>query len=210
MPYVLGLTGGIASGKSLLAERLQTRGALSIDTDQIAHTLTAPGGLAIGAITQAFGATMIQPDGALDRAAMRARVFGETEARLRLEGILHPLIGNEVRAALAAATACYVVLSVPLLFESKRMLPLCDRTLVVDIPEPLQLQRLLARPGITLAIAQRVIAAQAPRIARLSRADDVLENTGTRAHLDRRAGLIDAQIRQRARISGKTSRAAAA
>lgn len=182
-PYVVGLTGGIGSGKSAAAERFAALGATVIDTDAIAHELTAPGGGAIGAIREAFGDAVITPADALDRAAMRARVFADAETRKRLESILHPLIRGESARRCGAASTPYVVLAVPLLIESGHWQTRCDRVCVIDCPEPEQIRRVMARSGLNEAEVRAIIATQASRAERLAAADDVVDNAGDLAAL---------------------------
>ncbi len=186
-PFVVGLTGGIGSGKSAAADGFAALGASVIDTDVLAHTLTAPGGDAIPALRAAFGDAAITPDGALDRAAMRQRVFADPAERQRLEAILHPLIRAEADAQICRLTGAdfvaYVVLVVPLLVESDGYRNRVDRILVVDCPEELQVARVMARSGLDEAGVRAIIAAQASRQARLAAADDVLRNDGSRDQL---------------------------
>lgn len=174
----IGLTGGIGSGKSTVAALLVQRGAALVDTDAIARAIAQPGGAAMPAIEAAFGATVIDANGGLDRARMRAIVFSDTEARKRLEAILHPLIGLETERQAAAATGTPIVFDVPLLVESKRWRRAVDRVLVVDAREATQLQRVVARSGWTPEAVQAVIAQQAPRSARRAAADAVIYNDG--------------------------------
>jgi dephospho-CoA kinase len=176
--FVVGLTGGIGSGKSALAACFERLGAEHIDTDALARVVTAADGVAMPQIRAEFGPQVIAADGSLNRLAMRELVFGDPARRAQLEAILHPHIGNEVESRLATDRAGYVVLAVPLLFESGRMLRHVSRTLVVDLPPALQITRLLARPGMTDEIAQQIIAAQMGRVQRLARADDCVENIG--------------------------------
>lgn len=176
-PMRIGLTGGIGSGKSTVAAALAKRGALIVDTDQIARQLTAPRGAALPAIAAEFGVGMIDTNGALDRARMRAEVFSEPAARLRLEAILHPLIGQTAMAQAATATPRQpVVFDVPLLTESTHWRQRVDRVLIVDCDETLQVRRVMQRSGWTEAEVRRVIAQQAPRMARRAIADAVLFN----------------------------------
>ncbi len=175
----IGLTGGIGSGKSMVADMLAARGAVIIDTDVIAHQLTAPGGLAMPAIRQAFGKAFITPEGAVNRAAMREHVFSDPSARQRLEAILHPLIGAETEAAAEAAkgaSGAYIVFVVPLLVESGRWAQRVDRVLVVDCPEALQLERVMRRNHLSSAQVEAIMASQASRAERLAAADDVIVN----------------------------------
>lgn len=176
--YRVGLTGGIASGKSTVADHFVSLGAGLVDTDAIAHELTGPDGAAMPEIIAAFGAQIADVRGALDRAAMRRLVFADAGARRVLESILHPRIREEADRRCAASLAPYVLLAVPLLVESGQYRERCDRILVVDCPEALQLQRVMARSGLSEAEAQAILAAQATRAARLAIADDVLDNTG--------------------------------
>jgi len=191
----IGLTGGIGSGKSQVAHVLAEQGAVIVDTDVIAHDLTGPQGAAMPAIQQAFGADVVQADGALDRAAMRNRVFADAALRTRLEQILHPLIQREAwaRAKRAQTTqtrqqttqtrqqkraqAPYVVFVVPLLAEGKeRWRPYLERVCVVDCPPQTQVARVQARSGLTAAAIARIMAAQARREDRLALADDIIDN----------------------------------
>ncbi len=184
-PFSIGLTGGIGSGKSLVADLLAVRGAAIIDTDVIAHQLTAAGGAAIPPIREAFGAAVINAEGALDRAAMREKVFADPEARRRLESILHPMIGRETdRAAESAAAAPYQVFVVPLLAESGRWKERVDRVLVVDCPEALQVERVMRRNQLSEGQVRAIMAAQANRMQRLALADDVIVNDGPLAEVE--------------------------
>ncbi|MDO4904249.1 MAG: dephospho-CoA kinase [Lautropia sp.] len=180
-PLLIGLTGGIGSGKSLVADLFVARGAGLIDTDQIAHQLTAPGGRAIDAIRETFGEAMISADGRMDRAAMRERVFTEPATRHRLEAILHPMIHDEAMQQLATtarARAPYVLIAVPLLVESGHWREHVDRILVVDCPEALQLERVGHRSKLSPEQVRAIMAAQASRADRLAAADDVIDNSG--------------------------------
>lgn len=177
-PFIVGLTGGIGSGKSAAADRFGELGAAVVDTDVIAHALTAPGGAAIESIRAAFGDALIGADGALDRATMRARVFAEPAERVRLEAILHPMIRDEGARQCAAAQAPYVVLVVPLLIESGTYRARCARIVVVDCPEAVQIARVQARSGLSAAQVEAIMAVQIPRAERLAAADDVIDNGG--------------------------------
>lgn len=177
-PYVVGLTGGIGSGKSAAAERFAHHGATVVDTDAIAHALTAPGGGAMAQIRQAFGEVVVTPAGALDRAVMRELAFSDPEQRQRLEAILHPLIRAESERLSRTAHGPYVILMVPLLIESGTYRERCDRLCVVDCPEQLQVERVRARSGLADAQIRTIMAAQASRDARLAAADDVIDNSG--------------------------------
>lgn len=175
---VVGLTGGIGSGKSAAAEEFARLGATVVDTDAISHELTAAGGAAIAEIGRVFGAPAIGPDGALDRAYMRERAFADPAARRALEGILHPMIREESARRIASATGPYVVHVVPLLVESGEYGRRVDRILVVDVPEDVQVARVRSR-GLAEAQIRRIIASQAARAERLAAAHDVIDNTAS-------------------------------
>ena len=179
MSFLVGLTGGIGSGKSTVAEAFVALGAGLVDTDALARQLTGAGGLALAPLQAAFGPGIVGPDGALDRGAMRQRVFADETARRQLEAILHPLIRAEAAARVAVSAAPYVLLDVPLLVETGVQAYGLDRVLVVDCPEPLQVERVMARSGLSAPEVQAVMAAQASRAARLAVADDVLDNSGS-------------------------------
>lgn len=181
--YVVGLTGGIGSGKSTVADLFVAQGVPLVDTDAIAHELTAAGGAAMPALRDAFGPVIADAAGALDRAAMRRLVFADPLARSRLEGILHPLIRDLSAQRCRAAAAPYVILAVPLLVESGSYRERCQRILVVDCPEKLQIERVMARSGLSAEEAHAILAAQASREQRLAIADDVLVNDGERTIL---------------------------
>lgn len=178
----LGLTGGIGSGKSTVAGMLAALGAAVIDADAISRSVTAPGGRAIGPIAEQFGAAMIGADGAMDRQAMRERVFSDPAARQRLEAIIHPLVGSITReqteAAMASGARC-LVFDVPLLVESgKRWRQQVDRVWVVDCEADTQRERVLARSGLAADEVDRIMAQQATRAQRLACADLVVFNQG--------------------------------
>jgi dephospho-CoA kinase len=182
-PFIIGLTGGIGSGKTAVSDHFAALGASVIDTDLIAHALTAPGGGAIDAIRAHFGDAMIAADGSMDRAAMRSRVFAAPQARRELEAILHPMIRVESQRQCLDATTPYVILSVPLLVESGAYRALCKRICVVDCPESMQIERVQARNGLPLAQIQAIMAAQASRADRRAAADDIIDNSGSLAQL---------------------------
>ncbi len=194
MALIVGLTGGIGSGKSAAAARFAAQGAAIVDTDVIAHALTAAGGAGIALIRAAFGADVLTPEGALDRVAMRRIVFADPAARQRLEAILHPLIRAEsaVRCRRAGADFPYTVLVVPLLVESGNYDDRVDRVCVVDCPEETQLARVMARSGLTREEAQAILATQASRTARRAAADDVIDNAGDLAALERQVDVLHA------------------
>jgi dephospho-CoA kinase len=190
MSFVVGLTGGIGAGKSAAAEHFARLGAEVVDTDAIAHELTRAGGAAIAALREAFGDAVIAPDGALDRAKMRALVFSDAQAKKRLEALLHPMIRAEAERRIAQARAPYVVLVVPLLVESGEYRRRVQRVLVVDCPEALQVARACARGGLAPAEVERIVRQQASRQARLAVADDVIDNSGTLAALHKQVEAL--------------------
>jgi dephospho-CoA kinase len=177
--WVVGLTGGIGSGKSTVADNFAAQGVPVIDTDAIARDLTAPGGAALDAVRAAFGEAVVQADGTLDRAALRRRVFSDNTSRHRLEAILHPLIRQRVEQALATLTAPYALIVVPLLVETGGYRDVLDRVLVVDCPEDMQIERVIARSGLTRDEVTAILAAQASRAERLAAADDVIVNSAS-------------------------------
>ncbi|SRR5450830_25604 len=182
-PFSIGLTGGIGSGKTTVANLFGALGAAIIDTDAIAHQLTATGGVAIEAIRTGFGDAFIGADGAMDRARMRAHVFATSAERKRLEAILHPLIRNETSRAAACAQGDYLIFVVPLLVESPQWQARTTRVLVVDCAEEIQIARVMQRNGMTRAQVEAIMAAQATRAQRLAAADDVIANNSDNAAL---------------------------
>lgn len=194
-PLVVGLTGGIGSGKSAVADAFAALGVAVTDTDRIAHALTAPGAPGWEAIRESFGPAVIAPDGTLDRAALRRRVFADAVERARLESLLHPLIGAAARSEIAGWRSPYGLLVVPLLLERGGLRPLVERVLVVDCREEQQRQRVMARSGMTDAEVRSIMAAQASRSARLAAADDVIDNSGPRDLVPAKVAALDARYR---------------
>ena len=182
--FVVGLTGGIGSGKSAAADCFAARGIVVVDTDVIARELTAAGGVAMPALVAEFGREIIASDGALDRGRMRRLVFADPAARGRLEAILHPLIGALSSERCRDAVSPYVILAVPLLVESGTYRERCHRIVAVDCPESLQVSRVMARSGLSEAEVRAIMAAQASRARRMAAADDVLDNGGDLHHLE--------------------------
>jgi dephospho-CoA kinase len=191
--YTVGLTGGIGSGKSSVARAFEARGVTVIDADALAHALTQPGGAAMPAIRAAFGEGFADAHGALDRAKMRALVFNDPTAKGRLEAILHPMIRAETLRLAGAAPGPYVILMIPLLVESGVARSRCDRVLVVDCPEDAQVRRVMARSGLSADEVRAIMATQATRAARLSAADDVLDNGGDAAAIEPQVERLHAQ-----------------
>jgi len=195
----IGLTGGIGSGKTRVADMFAAHGAAIIDTDLLAHEITAPGGPAIPALVEAFGPRCLRPDGAMDRDAMRALVFADPAAKTRLESITHPLI-RELTASRAAAIQAagkhpYLIYVVPLLVESGRWRERVGRVLVVDCSEATQIARVIARNGFTHEQVQAIMAKQATRAQRLAVADDVIDNDGPVEALDAQVDRLDQDYR---------------
>ncbi|CAB3654099.1 dephospho-CoA kinase [Achromobacter piechaudii] len=177
--FKIGLTGGIGSGKTRVADMLQEWGATLVDTDEIARALTAPGGAAMPAIEAEFGPSALTADGALNREWMRERAFSDPAARRRLEAVLHPIITEETLRQAEAARGSYLVFVVPLLVESlARWRSRVDRICVVDCDPDTQVARVQARSGLTEPAIRRIMAAQAARQTRLDMADDVITNDG--------------------------------
>ena len=183
MALVVGLTGGIGSGKSAAADEFARLGATVVDTDAIAHELTGPGGAAVPEVKRLFGSTFVDPAGAMNRKRMRDLVFSDPEEKQRLEGLLHPMIRTESTRRIAAATGPYVVHVVPLLVESPDYRERFGRVLVVDCPEALQIERVRQRSGLPEEEVRRILSTQAQRDKRLAAADDVIDNSGPIAAL---------------------------
>jgi dephospho-CoA kinase len=191
---VVGLTGGIGSGKSLVADAFAELGVDVTDTDRLAHALTAPGEPGYSAVLAAFGRSFLRPDATLDRARLRDRVFNDSDARARLEAILHPLIREAAAKDMANWTGPYGILVVPLLLEREGATRV-DRVLVVDCPEDLQVRRVAKRSALSEAEVRAVMAAQLPRAARLARADDVLDNAGPVSAIAPQVAALDQRYR---------------
>jgi dephospho-CoA kinase len=187
--FVVGLTGGIGSGKSAAADEFGRLGASVVDTDVIARELTEKGGAAITEVEKLFGKDFIAA-GAMDRKRMRDHVFADPAARRALEALLHPLIREESGRRIAAAAGPYVVHVVPLLLESPDYRSRVDRVLVVDAPEEMQLERVLARSGLSGPEVRAIMRSQIPRAERLAAADDVIDNRGSRDALRKQVAAL--------------------
>lgn len=196
---VLGLTGGVAAGKSTAAAWFRAHGVPVVDADQAARDVLAPGSPGLAEVVAAFGPRVLDAHGQLDRPAMRARIFSDPAARRTLEAITHPRIRALLAERLANATGPYVVLDVPLLIESPPLRALVDRVLVIDVPEAVQLARLMVRDGMDRASAQAMIDAQARREDRLAGADDVADNSGPPAALAQALEILHARYSRLAR-----------
>lgn len=198
--YVIGVTGGIGSGKTAVTECFASLGIDIVDADIASRVVVEPGTTALTQIAERFGANILQADGALDRAALRRIIFqNETEKRW-LETLLHPLIGAEIQRQLQTAASPYVVFVSPLLIEAQQK-HFCDRLLVVDVPEELQLQRTMVRDRNDAEQVQRIIASQAKREQRLQYADDIIENSGTLQQLRDKVAALHRRYLELARSS---------
>ncbi|MDQ2962754.1 MAG: dephospho-CoA kinase [Pseudomonadota bacterium] len=195
-PYVVGLTGGIGSGKTAVADAFAALGVDIVDTDAVAHSLSAVGQRGFAAIRNAFGDGILQPDGAIDRGALRRLVFADAAARSRLEDALHPLIGAEVAHRVEQWSGAYGVIVVPLLLERKGVRSLVDRILVVDCPEEEQVRRVVARNAFSPAEVRAIMATQLDRQQRLAAADDILDNAGTPDAIALQVLSLDARYRR--------------
>jgi dephospho-CoA kinase len=187
--FVVGLTGGIGSGKSAAADEFAHLGATVVDADAIAHDLTEAGGEALGEIERRFGAEFVR-DGRMDRQRMRERVFSDPAAKSTLEALLHPMIRAESERRIAAATGPYVIQVVPLLIESPGYRRRVNRVLVIDAPEAEQVARVRARSGLAEDEVRAIMRTQATREARLAAADDVIDNAGPREALHKQVAVL--------------------
>ncbi|UYB53337.1 dephospho-CoA kinase [Xanthomonas sp. AM6] len=202
--FIVGLTGGVASGKSELSRRFEAKGIVVADADVAARAVVAPGHPALAQIVARFGTQILREDGNLDRAALRQRIFDDPVARRDLEAITHPAIRLLMQQACREAASPYAVAAIPLLTEvgARAAYPWLDRIVVVDAPEAMQHARLMQRDGITAELAQRMIAAQATRAARLAIADDVVVNDGDASQLQDAADALDRRYRALAATKG--------
>ena len=194
-PLRVALTGGIASGKTTVADLFAAHGVPVIDTDVIAREIVEPGRPALAQVVETFGPEVLGSDGRLDRRRLRERIFADPEAKRRLEAILHPAIRAEMERQSRAADGPYQVLVIPLLTEGKRR-DHVDRVLLVDVPEELQVQRLMWRDGVSQEQARASLNAQATRTERLAMADDILRNTGRPDDLREKVVAVHAQYLQ--------------
>ncbi|MGY0797700.1 dephospho-CoA kinase [Lysobacter sp. A286] len=194
---IIGVTGGVASGKSAVTGRFELLGIFVADADLAAREAVAPGSEGLTEVVQAFGAEVLLGDGQLDRAAMRERVFADAGARSKLEAIIHPRVRAWLHALCEAADGPYAIAAIPLLAEGggRTAYPWLDRILVVDAPVQVQRERLIKRDGVDLALAESMIAAQATRAQRLAIADDVIINDGPLDALDAHVEALDRRYR---------------
>lgn len=202
MTYTVGLTGGIASGKSTVAERFAEHGIPVLDADQVARDVVAPGTPALAQLVQALGSEILDDDGALDRPAVRRRVFDDPDARQQMERIIHPAVGAAIARWRAEQTAPYCIVMVPLLVETGMQAGV-DRVLTVDVPASLQRQRLTSRDRIDDTLADQMIAAQATRNARLDAAHDVIDNSDSPTMLKARVAELHRQYLRAASSRGR-------
>jgi dephospho-CoA kinase len=182
--YVVGLTGGIAAGKSAVARRFEAHGAPVHDADVAARVVVEPGSEGLATIVDTFGTDVLDAQGRLDRASMRRRVFADAAVKRQLEAIIHPRVREWLRQQALAETAPYCLLAIPLLTENIAHYRWLDRILLVDVPEVVQLERLIARDGVDRTLAERMLAQQASRAERLALADDIIDNSSSEAALD--------------------------
>lgn len=196
MPYVVGLTGGIGSGKSEVARAFAALGVEVADADLAAHAVTARDEAGFRAVVAAFGSQAVAPDGGLDRGWLRRTVFADDAARRRLEAVLHPLILARLDRELGQWRGSYGILSVPLLLEGGNLLPRVARVLVVDCPEEEQVRRVAARSGLPADEVRAIMATQLSRSERLLRADDVVDNSGPREAIGPQVARLDALYRE--------------
>ena len=202
--FIIGLTGGVASGKSTVERAFQALGVFVADADAAARAALAVGSEGLAEVVAAFGDGVLLADGSLDRTSMRRRVFADAQARRTLEAIVHPRVRASLQQACGAAPDAYAIASIPLLAEGggRQAYPWLGRVLVVDVPEAVQLQRLLARDGIDEALARTMIDAQATRRERLAIADDVLVNDGPLEAIPAHVAALDRLYR---RLAGQAS-----
>jgi dephospho-CoA kinase len=200
-PLRIGLTGGIASGKSTVTQRFVELGAPVIDADVASRSVVEPGRPGLAQVVQRFGTGVLDADGRLDRRALRNLIFKDSSLRQALDAILHPLIRAEMEHEAAQSNGPYVVMAIPLLVEGRSAGKRVDRVLVIDADETLQIQRLQARDGSSVEQARAILASQASRAARLAAADDVLLNTGTVAELRQAVDRLHEQYLQLAQTS---------
>lgn len=200
--YCVGLTGGIASGKSAVAHAFEALGIVIADADIAAREAVAPGSDGLAEVVAAFGVDILDDTGALDRAAMRRRVFGDGAARKRLEAIIHPRVRESLARQCAQATSPYAIVAIPLLAEvgARSAYPWLQRILVVDVPVEVQHARLIQRDDIDATLADKMIGAQATREQRLAIADDIVVNTGTFDELQKHVVALDARYRRFANV----------
>jgi len=196
MTYVVGLTGGIGSGKTEVAGAFAALGIEIVDADALAHRLSSPGEQGLSAIRAAFGDGVLTADGELDRASLRRRVFADAAARDKLEAALHPLIRAEAEREIRRWRGSYGIVIVPLLLERGGLRSIIDRVLVVDCPEDEQVRRVVARSGLAADEVRAIMATQLTRAHRLAAADDIIDNSGPIASIEPRVRALDRRYRE--------------
>ena len=194
--YVVGLTGGIGSGKTAVADAFAALGVEIVDADALAHRLSGASEPGFAAIRVAFGDAIVAADGELDRAALRRLVFADVAARRRLEAILHPLIRAEAERQVRGWRGAYGIVVVPLLLEHEGLRSIIDRILVVDCPEEEQVRRVVARSGLNVKEVRAIMATQLDRARRRASADDILDNSGTISAIAPQVQLLDQRYRE--------------
>ena len=195
--FVVGITGGIGSGKSAVTDYLETKGITVVDADKVARVVVEPGTSGLAAIAEHFGRNILLPNGMLDRAALRKIVFDKPDERKVLEGITHPLIREEIARQLSEAGSPYVVLASPLLLESGQS-SFADYVVVVDVPESVQLSRTMTRDGNSEQLVKSIMAVQLDRETRLARSDTSISNEGTLEELHTRVDALHTDLLRRA------------
>ena len=198
--FVVGITGGIGSGKTAVTDHLETLGIVVVDADKAARVVVEPGKPALDEIAAHFGSEILLDDGALNRAALREVVFNDSSQRKILEGITHPRIREEIARQLSAATSPYVVLSSPLLLESGQN-SFADYVVVVDVPEVVQVDRTMRRDDNSESLVKQIMAAQLDRQTRLSRADEAISNDGTLEALHAEVEALHQRLLDRAKAA---------
>ena len=198
MKLIVGLTGGIGSGKSSVGREFEAHGVVVVDADAISRALTARGGAAIEAIRAQFGDDMVDATGALDRARIRALVFSDPAAKRKLEAILHPMVRTQSDHLEAGAKSHYVILMIPLLIESGAPRKRCHLIAVVDCPEEIQIERVMRRDRLTRAEVEAIMKSQASRQLRLDNADDVIDNSGAESAIVEQVERLHQKYTERA------------
>lgn len=193
--YVVGLTGGIGSGKTAVSDQLASKGIVVVDADMVSRQVVEPGTQSLQQIRRRFGDDILQDDGTLDRAKLRSVIFADAEAKSWLEKLLHPQIGTEVYRQLEAARSPYVLFVSPLLIEAGQN-AICDRIVVVDVPETIQLERTIDRDNNSEEQVRAIMASQSSRQHRLDAATDVIENSGSLQELERKVDALHKQLLQ--------------
>ncbi len=201
--YVVGLTGGIGSGKTTASDMFASLGVTIVDADVISREITASGGCAVESVRQMFGDEAVNPDGSMNRKYVRELVFGDPAQRLRLEGLLHPIIQERSLELLSTSQSPYSILSVPLLTEKGFWKSRINRLLVIDVAEEQQIRRVMARSGLPAEDVARIIMAQTPRMTRLSMADDVIVNCSSLDRLSQSVSRLHALYTELSKISSR-------